>query len=96
VHSKTDNATYGSDDLNEVDLLCNFDKLVNRFSETRNNLSRLKHENIKARSVAMTYARCCCDKCDGNHGTLKVVQDYSDAELTVLLYVVIISELIQE
>lgn len=78
VHSKTDNATYGSDDLNEVDLLCNFDKLVNRFSETRYNLSRLKHENIKARSVGMTYARCCCDMCDENHGTLKVVQDYSE------------------
>lgn len=78
LQRKQQNVTYGNDDLDEVDLLCNFDKLVNKFTGTKYNLGRLKHENIKARSVGMTYARCFCDMCKENHGTLKVVQDYNE------------------
>lgn len=78
IQKRRNNVSYGNDDLDEVDLLSNFDKLVSRFHDTRHNLRRLKQENIKARSVGMTYARCFCDKCEENHGTLKVVQDYNE------------------
>lgn len=78
LQKRRHNVSYGNDDLDEVDLLSNFDKLVSRFHDTRHNLSRLKRENIKARSVGMTYARCFCDMCEENHGTLKVVQDFNE------------------
>ncbi|XP_041352473.1 uncharacterized protein LOC121370971 [Gigantopelta aegis] len=65
-----------------VSLLSNFDEIVKKFNGVNHNLRRLKNESVSARSLGMTYTNTHCDLCNQNHGTLRVVQEMNQLQLS--------------
>ncbi|KAH3728502.1 uncharacterized protein LOC127854021 [Dreissena polymorpha] len=77
-----DSLGYNVDDVDNITLLSNFDSMTKKFNGLKYSIRRLHSESVQSRSLAMTFTNCGCHLCHENHGTLQVLQEFNQLQVT--------------
>lgn len=73
---------YNVGDVDNITLLSNFDDMVKKFDGINYAKRRLQRESVQSRSLAMSFTNGSCHACDEQHGTLQVLQEFNELEVT--------------
>ncbi|WAR08332.1 hypothetical protein MAR_018290 [Mya arenaria] len=73
---------YNVDEVDNITLLSNFDDMTKKFNGLKFSIRQLHRESVQSRSLAMTFTNCGCHLCNENHGTLQVLQEFNELQVT--------------